>query len=81
MTLGVALSSLLLMLQLRMFGSTGSVLEAGKEPLAASVGNIMMVSGVLCILALVVLARNRGAVAVAGTPAASEEAPAAPGAP
>jgi EmrB/QacA subfamily drug resistance transporter len=66
MTLGVALSSLLLMLQLRMFGSTGSVLEAGTEPLAASVGNIMMVSGALCILAVVVLARNKGTAAAAG---------------
>jgi len=83
MTLGVALASLFLPLQLRMFGSAGGVLQAGKGPLAASVGNIMIASGVLCILAVVVLARNRGtAVAAAGSTAiVSGEAPAGPGTP
>jgi EmrB/QacA subfamily drug resistance transporter len=73
MTLGVALASLLLPLQLRMFGSTGGVLEAGKGPLAISVGNIMMASGALCIVAMVVLARNRAAVPAEGTPAVAGE--------
>jgi predicted MFS family arabinose efflux permease len=68
MTLGVSLASLLLPLQLRMFGSNGSVLVAGKGALAASVGNIMIASGVLCMLAIMVLARNRGAVSAAGGP-------------
>lgn len=80
MTLGVAIASLLLPLQLQMFGSTGSVLDAGKVPLAASVGNIMIASGALCIVAMVVLARNRDAVSAAAMPAVVAEGPAAQGA-
>jgi len=70
MTLGVALASLLLPLLLRLSGSTASVLHADKGALAASVGDIMLVSGVVCMLAVAILARSRTA-APAGAGAAS----------
>ena len=65
MTLGVALASLLLPLLLRLSGSTGSVLQADKGALGASVGVIMIVSGALCLLAVAVLARSRTAAPMA----------------
>jgi EmrB/QacA subfamily drug resistance transporter len=65
MTLGVALASLLLPLQLRFFGATGGVLGAPKGLLASAIGNVMLLSGVLCLITIVILARNRpGAAAV-----------------
>jgi|GEM_PF-3882462 len=61
MTLGVALASLLLPLLLRFSGSTVSVLLADKSALAASVGDIMLVCGVVCLLTVAILARSRTA--------------------
>jgi hypothetical protein len=61
MTLGVALASLLLPLLLRLSGSTVSVLQADKGALAASVGDIMIVSGLVCLLAVAILAGRRSA--------------------
>ncbi|MGD0726722.1 MAG: MFS transporter [Spirochaetia bacterium] len=70
MTLGVALASLLLPLLLRLSGSTASVLQAEKGLLAASVGDIMIVSGILCLLAMAILSCNRpAALQAAGEPA------------
>jgi MFS family permease len=59
MTLGVALASLLLPLILRLSGSAGNVLRADKGMLAASVGDIMIVSGLLCLLTVAILACDR----------------------
>lgn len=59
MTLGVALASLLLPLILRLSGSAGNVLQADKGMLAASVGDIMIVSGLLCLLTVAILACDR----------------------
>jgi len=70
MTLGVALASLLLPLLLRLSGSMAGVLQADKGALGASVGDIMIVSGVLCLLAAAMLARRRTA-----APAAAGGAP------
>ncbi len=58
MTVGVALASLLLPLQVRLSGFGGGVLEAPKAVLATAVGNIMLASG--CIAALTVLVLARG---------------------
>jgi predicted MFS family arabinose efflux permease len=63
MTLGVALASLLLPLQLRFFGNAGGVLEASKGALAASVGNIMLVAGAFCLITVAILLRSRAPVA------------------
>ncbi len=62
MTLGVAMASLLLPLQLRLEGSTGGVLEAPKPLLAASIARIMFLSSALCLLTIFVLFRKRKAV-------------------
>jgi EmrB/QacA subfamily drug resistance transporter len=70
MTLGVALASLLLPLLLRLSGSPASVLHADKGALAASVGDIMLVAGVVCLLTVAILARSR-TTAPAGTDAPS----------
>jgi len=67
MTLGVALSSLLLPLQLRLAGAAGGVLDAPKGLLASAIGNIMLLSGALCLLTVFILARNRPAAARAAT--------------
>lgn len=76
MTLGVALASLLLPLLLRLSGSTASVLQADKGVLAASVGDIMIVSGLLCLSAIAILTRNRpAALPAANEPAAEVPAP------
>jgi len=61
MTLGVAFASVLLPLQLRLAGYGGSVLAAEKRLLAGTIGNVMIASGVICLLSVLVLARNRGA--------------------
>jgi EmrB/QacA subfamily drug resistance transporter len=66
MTLGVALASLLLPLLLRLSGSAMGVLQADRGVLAASVGDIMIVSGVLCLLTVAILARNRNTAPTAG---------------
>jgi hypothetical protein len=68
MTLGVALASLLLPLQLHLLGATGSVLQAGKGVLASSIGNIMIVSGALCLCTVLLLARNRPRMTAAEVP-------------
>jgi EmrB/QacA subfamily drug resistance transporter len=65
MTLGVALASLLLPLLLRLSGSASSVLQADRGVLAASAGDIMIVSGVLCLITVAILARNRAAASTA----------------
>jgi predicted MFS family arabinose efflux permease len=72
MTLGVALASLLLPLQLRLLGATGGVLDAPKGLLASSIGNIMFLSAALCLITIVILARNRAAAA----PPSAAQAPA-----
>jgi EmrB/QacA subfamily drug resistance transporter len=59
MTLGVAISSLLVPLFLRMYGSGAGVMEADKGMLAASIGNVMVISGLLAVVAIVILAVNR----------------------
>jgi MFS family permease len=66
MTLGVALASLLLPLLLRLSGSAAGVLQADRGVLAASVGDIMIASGVLCLLTVAILARGRTAAPTAG---------------
>jgi EmrB/QacA subfamily drug resistance transporter len=68
MTLGVALASLLLPLQLHFLGATGSVLQAGKSALASSIGNIMIVSGALCLCTVLLLARNHPRVTAVEVP-------------
>jgi EmrB/QacA subfamily drug resistance transporter len=72
MTLGVALASLLLPLQVRLFGAGGSVLAAPRGILASAIGNIMLLSAALCVITVFVLAANRPrqapAVEEAGTP-------------
>ncbi|MGA2477413.1 MAG: MFS transporter [Spirochaetia bacterium] len=81
MTLGVALASLLLPLQLRLAGAGGNVLTAPKGILASAIGNIMLLSAALCIITVVVLARNRLQQAPAAVPGAAPAATAATGAP
>jgi EmrB/QacA subfamily drug resistance transporter len=72
MTLGVALASLLLPLQLRLFGSNGGVLDAGKSVLSAAIGNVMMVSGFLCLLTMAILSRRQPPAAAGAKPPAAE---------
>jgi EmrB/QacA subfamily drug resistance transporter len=62
MTLGVALASVLLALQLRLAGWAGPVLQAEKGTLAGAVGGVLVVSGILCAasaLVLVLVGRTR----------------------
>jgi predicted MFS family arabinose efflux permease len=66
MTLGVALASLLITVQLRVAGAGGSVLDAGRPLLARTVGNILVGSGLLAVIASVILLRG-GAAAVTTT--------------
>ena len=73
MTLGVALAALFLPLQLRLGGAGGSVLDAPRGLLASAIGNIMLLSGALCLITVFVLARNR--------PAQAPAVDAAPGTP
>jgi EmrB/QacA subfamily drug resistance transporter len=61
MTLGVAFASVLLPLQLRLAGYTGEVLGAEKGLLAKAIGNVMIGSGVLCLLTTFILLNNRAA--------------------
>jgi EmrB/QacA subfamily drug resistance transporter len=75
MTLGVALASLLLPLQLRLAGAGGSVLSAPRGLLASAIGNIMLLSGALSVLCVVVLLRNTRADRTAAAPAAERGAP------
>jgi EmrB/QacA subfamily drug resistance transporter len=73
MTLGVALASLLLTVQLRAGGSAGNVLDADRGLLARSIGLIMAASGVIAAVASVLLFRRGRAgarAAAAGTPSA-----------
>ncbi len=58
MTLGIALASLLLPILLRLEGNNGTVLQAGRGPLAHGIGNVMMLSAVVCATAIPLLARN-----------------------
>ena len=69
MTLGVALASLLLTVQLRSGGFTGDVLDADRGLLARSIGLIMAASGVLAAAAAVILYRRGHA----GVPNAARE--------
>ena len=48
MTLGVALASVLLALQMRIAGYRGPVLQAESGLLAGAIGRVLLVSGVLC---------------------------------
>jgi hypothetical protein len=59
MTLGVAFASILLPVQLRLAGYSGSVLGAEKRLLAGTIGNVMIASGIFCAFTVIVLARNR----------------------
>ena len=54
MALGVSLSGVLVSLQLAQAGYSGTILEAGKELLAASISQVMIMAGVLCIIGAVV---------------------------
>jgi EmrB/QacA subfamily drug resistance transporter len=76
MTLGVVLASLLLPLQLRVGGAAGSVLDAPRGLLSTAIANIMLLSGVLCVITVLVLARNRP-VPAKQAPAAQTAAPGA----
>ncbi len=58
MTLGIALASLLLPLLLRFEGNRGTVMEAGKNPLAHGIGNVIMLSALVCAAAIPILARG-----------------------
>jgi EmrB/QacA subfamily drug resistance transporter len=79
MTLGVSFAALLLPLQLRLSGSGGDVLAAPRGLLAGSIGNIMLLSGAVCLVNLFVLTRRRQQRA-AGEPAAARDAAPAPAA-
>ena len=70
MTLGVAIASLLVPLFLRMYGSGANVMEAEKGMLASSIGNVMVISGLLAVVAIVILAVNRPLPAAASPAAA-----------
>jgi EmrB/QacA subfamily drug resistance transporter len=60
MTVGVAVASLLLPLQVRLSGFAGvDLLLAPKQTLASAVGNVMVLSGCLAALSAVVLLRDR----------------------
>jgi EmrB/QacA subfamily drug resistance transporter len=61
MTLGVALASLLITVQLHVSGAVGSVLDAGRPLLARTVGNIMVGSGLLAVIASLILLRGGAA--------------------
>ncbi len=56
MTLGIALASLLLPLLLRFEGNRGTVMEAGRNPLAHGIGNVIMLSALVCAAAIPILA-------------------------
>jgi EmrB/QacA subfamily drug resistance transporter len=60
MTLGIALASLLLPLLLRFEGNRGTVMEAGRDPLAHGIGNVIILSALVCAAAIPVLARGGG---------------------
>jgi len=68
MTLGTAFASTLLPLLLRLAGCGGVVMEAEQGLLAGSIGTMMLVSAVVCLLAAVTLLFNRP------TPGTSETA-------
>jgi EmrB/QacA subfamily drug resistance transporter len=59
MTLGIALASLLLPLILRFEGNTGTVMEAGRDPLAHGIGDVIILSALVCAAAIPFLARGR----------------------
>jgi EmrB/QacA subfamily drug resistance transporter len=67
MTLGVALASVMLTLQLRGGGYQGEVLLAGKDLLAGAVGKLLFAAGALCLLTVVLLLFNRPASAATET--------------
>jgi hypothetical protein len=72
MTLGVSLASLLITFQLRAAGASASVLDAGRPLLARTVGNIMVGSGMIAVIAFVILLRGGASAApVAARPAGS----------
>jgi len=56
MTLGIALASLLLPLLLRLEGNRGTVIEAGRGPLAHGIGNVILVAALVCAAAIPILA-------------------------
>jgi EmrB/QacA subfamily drug resistance transporter len=57
MTLGISLASLLLPLLLRLEGNHGTVMEAGRNPLAHGIGNVIVLSSLVCAAAIPILAR------------------------
>ncbi len=59
MTLGIALASLLLPLLLRFEGNTGTVMGAGRDPLAHGIGNVIILSALVCAAAIPFLARGK----------------------
>jgi EmrB/QacA subfamily drug resistance transporter len=68
MTLGVALASGMLTLQLRGAGYRGEVLNAGQGLLAAAVAGLLFTSGALCLGTVLVLLLRRPAAAAVDTP-------------
>ena len=58
MTLGIVLASLLLPLLLSVEGNRGTVMEAGRSPLAHSIGNVMMIAALVCAAGIPVLVRG-----------------------
>jgi EmrB/QacA subfamily drug resistance transporter len=58
MTLGIAFASLLFPLILRLEGNQGTVMEAGRSLLAHGIGNVMILSALVCASAVPILARN-----------------------
>jgi len=59
MTLGVAVASLLLPLQMRLAGVGGGVLAAPKGVLSTAIARIMFLSGAICLLTILLLLRHR----------------------
>jgi len=58
MTLGISLASLLLPLLLRLEGNHGTVMEAGRNPLAHGIGNVIVLSALVYAAAIPILARG-----------------------
>jgi EmrB/QacA subfamily drug resistance transporter len=58
MTLGIALASLMLPLLLRLEGNSGTVLEAGRVTLAHGIGDVILLSALVCACAVPILARG-----------------------
>jgi len=79
MTLGISLASLLLPVILRLEGNRGTVLEAGQSLLAGGIGTVMMLSALVCSIAVPILAVNGRAAPVHAAPARAAPAPSEPG--